>query len=138
MFAGASTVAKGIKAGIRCFGVEPETGDDTRRSFNAGERVTIPPPPTIADGARLQSPGALTFPFVERYAEDVLTVSDTELVEAMKLLLFRLKILVEPTGALGAAAVLFNKLPANIRRIGVVISGGNVDADVFARVLAAG
>ena len=135
LFAGASTAAKGIKDGIRCFGVEPETGDDTRQSFLRGERVSIPPPPTIADGARVQSPGAFTFPYVQRNAEDVLTVSDAELVEALKFLLFRLKILIEPTGALGVAAVLFNKLPANIRRIGVVISGGNVDADALARLV---
>ncbi|HEY1403677.1 MAG TPA: pyridoxal-phosphate dependent enzyme [Pyrinomonadaceae bacterium] len=135
LFAGASTAAKGIDASIRCLGVEPETGDDTRLSFLKGERVTIPPPPTIADGARVQSPGALTFPFVQRNAEDVLLVSDAELAGALKFLLFRLKILVEPTGALGVAAVLFNKLPANIRRIGVVISGGNVDADALARLV---
>ncbi|HLL14134.1 MAG TPA: pyridoxal-phosphate dependent enzyme [Pyrinomonadaceae bacterium] len=135
LFAGASTAAKNLNSRIRCFAVEPETGDDTRQSFLTGERVHIPPPPTIADGARVQSPGALTFPFVQRNAEDVLTVSDAELVEALKFLLFRLKILVEPTGALGVAAALFNKLPANIRRIGVVISGGNVDADALARLV---
>ena len=135
LFAGASTAALGLNSRLRCFAVEPETGDDTRQSFQKGERVLIPPPPTIADGARLQSPGKLTFPFVQRNAEDVLVVSDAELVEAMKFLLFRLKILVEPTGALGAAAALFNKLPANIRRIGVVISGGNVDADALARLV---
>jgi threonine dehydratase len=135
LFAGASTAARGVKAGIRCFGVEPEMGDDTRQSFLAGARVHIPPPPTIADGARVQSPGALTFPYVQRNAEDVLTVSDAELVEALKFLLFRLKILVEPTGALGVAAALFDKLPANIRRVGVVISGGNVDADALARLV---
>jgi threonine dehydratase len=135
LFAGASAAAKGIEAAIRCFAVEPETGDDTRQSFLKGERVSIPPPPTIADGARLQSPGALTFPFVQSNAEDVLVVSDAEIVEALKFLLFRLKILVEPTGALAVAAVLFNKLPANIRRIGVVISGGNVDADALARLV---
>ncbi|HEX8131753.1 MAG TPA: pyridoxal-phosphate dependent enzyme [Pyrinomonadaceae bacterium] len=135
LFAGASVAAKGVNSRIRCFGVEPETGDDTRQSFLTGERVTIPPPPTIADGARVQSPGALTFPFVQRNAEDVLTVSDAELAEALRFLLFRLKILVEPTGALAVAAVLFNKLPPNIRRIGVVISGGNVDADALVRLL---
>jgi threonine dehydratase len=135
LFAGASVAAKGINSRIRCFGVEPETGDDTRRSFLSGERVTIPPPPTIADGARVQSPGALTFPFVESNAEDVLLVSDAELAEAMKFLLFRLKILVEPTGALAVAAALFKKLPPNIRRIGVVISGGNVDADALVRLV---
>ena len=135
LFAGVSAAALGLNSRIRCFAVEPETGDDTRQSFLTGERVSIPPPPTIADGARLQSPGALTFPFVQRNAEDVLLVSDAELVEAMKFLLFRMKILVEPTGALAVAAVLFNKLPANIRRIGVVISGGNVDAGALARLV---
>ena len=135
LFAGASTAAKGTDARIRCFAVEPETGDDTRRSFLGGERVRIPPPPTIADGARVQSPGALTFPFVQRNAEDVLVVSEAEIIEALKFLLFRLKILVEPTGALSAAAALFNKLQADIRRVGVVISGGNVDADALARVV---
>ena len=135
LFAGASTAAKGSDARLRCFGVEPETGDDTRQSFLAGERVCIPPPPTIADGARVQSPGALTFPFVQRNAEDVLLVSDAELVGALKFLLFRLKILVEPTGALAAAAALFGKLPADVRRVGVVISGGNVDADALARIV---
>jgi len=138
LFAGASMAAKGVNSRIRCFGVEPETGDDTRQSFLKGERVMIAPPPTIADGARVQSPGALTFPFVQKNAEDVLTVSDAELVESLKFLLFRLKILVEPTGALGVAAALFNKLPANIRRTGVVISGGNVDADALARLVGAG
>ena len=137
LFAGASTAAKGINPKIRCFAVEPETGDDTRQSFLTGERVTIPPPPTIADGARVQSPGALTFPFVQRNAEDVLIVSDAEIVEALKFLLFRLKLLVEPTGAVPAAALLFNKLPPGVRRVGVVLSGGNVDSDVLARLVGA-
>jgi threonine dehydratase len=135
LFAGSSVAAKGIRPEIRCFAVEPETGDDTRQSFLKGERIKIAPPPTIADGARVQSPGALTFPFVQRHAEDVLTVSDAEIVSALKFLLFRLKILCEPTGALAVAALLFNKLPANIRRIGVVISGGNIDADALARLV---
>lgn len=135
LFAGASVAAKGVRREIRCFGVEPETGDDTRQSFLTGERVKIPPPPTIADGARVQRPGALTFPFVQQHAEDVLTVSDAEIVEALKFLLFRLKILCEPTGALAVAALLFNRLPANIRRVGVVISGGNIDADALARLV---
>jgi threonine dehydratase len=135
LFAGASVAAKGVNASIRCFAVEPETGDDTQQSFLKGERVTIPPPPTIADGARLESPGALTFPFVQRNAENVYTVSDEELVETLKFLLFRLKILVEPTGALAAAALVSDKLPPDIRRVGVVISGGNVDADALARFI---
>lgn len=135
LFAGASTAAKGINAEIRCFAVEPETGDDTRQSFLKGERVCIPPPPTIADGMRVQAPGALTFPFVARNAEDVLTVSDEEIVAALKFLLFRLKLLVEPTGAASAAAALFDKLPPDIRRVGVVLSGGNIDPDLLARLV---
>ncbi|MDQ3258929.1 MAG: threonine/serine dehydratase [Acidobacteriota bacterium] len=137
LFAGASTAAKGIKPQIRCFPVESELSDDTRQSFIKGERVCIPPPPTIADGMRTQAPGALTFPVLQRTAEDVLTVSEDEIIETLRFILFRMKTLVEPTGAVAAAAVLFGKLPANIRRIGVVLSGGNVDADVLARLVSA-
>ncbi len=138
LFAGASVAAKGLNESVRCFGVEPETGDDTRRSFVKGERVCIAPPPTIADGARVQSPGAITFPFVARNAEDVLLVSDAEIVEALKFLLFRMKLLVEPTGAVSAAAVLFRKLPENVGRVGVVLSGGNVDPEMLGRFVGGG
>ncbi|MDQ3805236.1 MAG: pyridoxal-phosphate dependent enzyme, partial [Acidobacteriota bacterium] len=134
LFAGASTAAKALRPGVRCFPVESELSDDTRQSFARGERVTIPPPPTVADGMRTQTPGALTFPFVQRNAEDVLTVSEGEIVEALRFLLFRLKILVEPTGAVAAAA-LFGKLPAGIERVGVVLSGGNVDPEALAGFL---
>ncbi|HYX40975.1 MAG TPA: pyridoxal-phosphate dependent enzyme, partial [Pyrinomonadaceae bacterium] len=120
---------------VECFAVEPETGDDTRQSLIKGERVKIPPPPTIADGARVQTPGELTFPITEHNATDVLTVSDEELRETMRFILFRMKLLVEPTGALAAAAVLFDKLPRHLQRIGVVLSGGNVDADMLARIV---
>ena len=133
LFAGASTAAKALNPKARCFPVESELSDDTRQSFLKGERVKIPPPPTIADGMRTQTPGALTFPVLQRNAEDVLTVSEDEIVEAMRFLLFRLKILVEPTGAVAAAAALFRKLPADVGSVGVVISGGNVDADALAR-----
>ncbi|HEY9283464.1 MAG TPA: pyridoxal-phosphate dependent enzyme [Pyrinomonadaceae bacterium] len=135
LFAGASVVARAVGPRAACYAVEPEAGDDTRRSYLKGERVSIPAPQTIADGARVQSPGELTFPFVQKHAADVLTVSDSEIVEAMRFLLLRLKILVEPTGALGPAALLAGKLPANARRVGVVLSGGNVDADALARFL---
>jgi len=137
LFAGASVAAKSINPRVECYAVEPEAGDDARQSFVAGERVCIPPPATIADGARVQSPGALTFPVLRANAAAVLTVSDAEIVEAMKLLLLRLKILVEPTGALAAAAVLAGKLPPGARRVGVVLSGGNVDAEMLARLLQA-
>ena len=98
-----------------------------------GERVEIAPPPTIADGMRTTSPGALTFPILQRNAEDVLTVSEDEIVEALRFMLFRMKILVEPTGAVAAAAALFRKLPADVGAVGVVISGGNVDPEALAR-----
>ncbi|HEX8145106.1 MAG TPA: threonine/serine dehydratase [Pyrinomonadaceae bacterium] len=135
LFAGASTAALGRRPGMRCFAVEAELADDTRRSFLKGERVKIAPPQTIADGMRNQSPGVLTFPVLSRNAEDVLTVSDQEIIEALRFLLFRLKILVEPTGATAAAAVLFGKIPADIRRIGVILSGGNLDPQVLAGLL---
>jgi threo-3-hydroxy-L-aspartate ammonia-lyase len=133
LFAGASTAARGLHQHIRCFPVESELSDDTRQSFLKGERVTIPPPATVADGMRTQTPGALTFPVLRENAEDVLTVSEDEIIETLRLILFRMKILVEPTGAVAAAAVLFRKLPPDIERVGVVLSGGNVDHDALAR-----
>lgn len=134
LFAGASTAAKALRPALRCFPVESELSDDTRQSFVKGERVTIPPPPTIADGMRTTSPGALTFPILREQAEGVLTVSEEEIVATMRFLLFRLKVLVEPTGAVAAAAALYGKLPPDIRRVGVVLSGGNVDPDALARI----
>ena len=133
LFAGASTVAKAVRPGVRCFPVESELSDDTRQSFLKGERIRIPPPATVADGMRTQMPGALTFPVLQRNAEDVLTVSEDEIVETMRFLLFRLKLLVEPTGAVAAAAALFRKLPRDVESVGVVISGGNVDPEALAR-----
>jgi threonine dehydratase len=135
LFAGISTAARGLKPGIRCFAIEPESGDDTRQSFIKGERVSIAPPPTIADGLRVQTPGTLTFPILQQTADDVLTVSDDEIVGTIKVLLFRMKMLVEPSGAAAAAAVLFRKLPQNLRRVGVILSGGNIDADALASML---
>lgn len=134
LFAGASTAAKSLRPDVRCFPVESELSDDTRQSFLSGERVHIPPPATIADGMRTQTPGALTFPVLQKNAEDVLTVSEDEIVAALRFLLFRLKILVEPTGAVAAAAVLFGKLPPDVRSVGVVLSGGNVDPEALAQM----
>ncbi|HYE66152.1 MAG TPA: threonine/serine dehydratase [Pyrinomonadaceae bacterium] len=135
LFVGASTAARAVRPQVRCFPVEPETADDTLQSLRRGERVRIPPPPTIADGLRIQTPGALTFPILQKNAEDVLIVSDDEIVEALRFILFRMKILVEPSGAAGAAAVLAGKLPRDIKRIGVILSGGNIDGDTLARLL---
>lgn len=135
LFAGVSVGAKSVSAGIRCFAVEPETGDDTRQSFLKGDRVSIPPPPTIADGLRVQSPGTLTFPILQQMAEDVLTVSDEEIVTAIRFVLFRMKMLVEPSGMAAAAAVFAGKLPADVRKVGVIFSGGNIDGEFLAELL---
>lgn len=135
LFAGVSTAAKAMNPQIRCFPVEPESADDTKQSFRKGERVSIPPPPTIADGLRVQSPGTLTFPVLQKTAEDVLTVSDEEIIETIKFLLFRMKLLVEPSGAAAAAAVFTGKLPRDTKRVGVIISGGNIDAELLSQFL---
>jgi threonine dehydratase len=135
LFAGVATAAKAINPKIRCFPVEPATADDTRQSFLKGERVSIPPPATIADGLRVQIPGKLTFPIVQRLAEDVLTVSDDEIIATLRFVLFRMKLLVETSGVTAAAAVMFKKLPADVKRVGVVLSGGNIDPESLKEIL---
>jgi threonine dehydratase len=135
LFAGVATAAKALNPKIRCYPVEPDTADDTRQSFLKGERVSIPPPPTIADGLRVQIPGKLTFPIVHKLADDVLIVSDDEILETLRFMLFRMKILVETSGATAAAAVMFKKLPADVRRVGVILSGGNIDPDLLQSVI---
>jgi threonine dehydratase len=132
LLSGCATIAKDIQPGIRIFGVEPQDGNDTYLSFQAGERRSIPLPQTIADGLRATQPGEFTFPILRRLAEQILIVSDDEIRAAMRFLLARLKILVEPSGAVGAAALLFHKLPPGLRSAGVILSGGNVDLDGLA------
>lgn len=129
LLAGCATIAKSIKPGIRVFGVEPELANDTALSMAAGERVTIPPPESIADGLRSPAPGILTFPVMQRYVERILLVREAEIRATVRFLLERVKILVEPSGAVALAAVLFGMLPLEIRSAGVVLSGGNVDLD---------
>jgi threonine dehydratase len=136
LFAGVATAARTINSRIRCFPVEPASADDTRQSFVKGERVAIPPPPTIADGLRVQIPGELTFPIVQQLAEDVLTVTDEEIIETLRFVLTRMKLLVETSGVTAAAAVMFKKLPADVKRVGVVLSGGNIDPDLLAKLVA--
>ena len=135
LFAGVSTAAKSIKPSIHCFAVEPETANDTQQSISKGERVAIPPPPTIADGLRVQTPGALTFPITRANADDALTVTDKEITDTMRFMLFRMKLLVEPSGAAAAAAVFFRKLPAESKRVGVVLSGGNIDPEMLSSLI---
>jgi threonine dehydratase len=131
LLAGCSTIAKSMRPEIRVFGVEPEQANDTFQSFAKGERVTIPPPDTIADGLRPPSPGKLTFPIIQANVEQILLVTEDEIRATMRFLLERMKILVEPSGAVAPAAVLFGKLPKGIASVGVVISGGNVDGEVL-------
>jgi len=139
LIAGCATVAAQRAPGIRIFGVEPEAGDDTRRSFVAGERVKVTVPRTIADGQAVPMPGELTFPVVRALCEDVVTVSDDEIRSAMRFLFERLKTVAEPSGACALAALLAGHVPGlRGARVGVTLSGGNVDADRFGRVLAGG
>jgi len=120
-------------------GVEADTANDTYLSLQKGERVTIPPPPTIADGIRVTSPGALTFPILRERLTGVSLVTDAEIVAAVRMLALRARIVVEPTGAVGAAAVLAGKLPVpRGARVGVVLSGGNIDPDLLIRILQSG
>jgi threonine dehydratase len=136
LMAGCSTVAKALRPAMKVFGVEANTANDTWLSLKKGERVSIAPPPTIADGIRNLSPGVLTFPILKRNLTDVLLVSDAEIAEAVRFLLLRCKILVEPTGAVPAAALLAGKLPLpKGARVGVVLSGGNVDPGTLAGLL---
>jgi threonine dehydratase len=132
LIAGCSIAAKHIKPSIRIFGVEPANASDTYQSFESGKRVKIPAPDTIADGLRSPSPGELTFPVIQHHVEKIVLVSEDEIRETMKFLLTRMKILVEPSGAVSAAAVMFGKLPAGLGRVGIVLSGGNVDLDQLA------
>ncbi len=128
--AGCATIAKSMRPGIRVFGVEPEVANDAALSLAAGERITIPPPNTIADGLRTPTTGKLTFPVLQRHIEKILLVSEAEIRATMRFALERLKILIEPSGAVSLAAVLFGMLPREIESAGVVISGGNVDFDL--------
>jgi threonine dehydratase len=135
LLAGTATALLGF-VGVRAYGAEPATADDTARSLEVGRRVTIDPPDTIADGARVQTPGRLTFPVVRERAQAVVRVPDESLIRAVELLLSRMKIVVEPTGALAAAAALEDSIPSSLRRVGVILSGGNVDPAGLARLLA--
>jgi threonine dehydratase len=126
LLSGCATIAKAIDPAIRVFGAEPANANDTFLSLAAGQRVRVEPD-TIADGLRAPTPGELTFPVIQRLAEAVLLVSEEEIRAAARRLLLEWKIVVEPSGAVPAAAVFFGKLPNEIRSIGVVLSGGNVD-----------
>jgi len=127
LLSGCAVAARALAPQIRVFGVEPELANDYWLCGLAGKPVTIPPPDTIADGLRTTTPGAHTFPIIQALVEDILLVSEDEIRATMAFLLSRTKMLVEPSGAVAAAAVLYGKLPPGLRRAGVLLSGGNVD-----------
>jgi threonine dehydratase len=127
LLSGCAIAAKHLLPKVKVYGVEPEAGDDATQSFVKKRLVTIAVPDTIADGARTPSLGKLTFPIVLRYVDDMITVNDDELAQAMFFLWERMKIVVEPTGALAFAALFNEKIKTRGQRVGVVLSGGNVD-----------
>lgn len=135
LMAGCAIAARALRPGIRIVGVEPEDGDDTRRSLESGHRVSIQTPRTIADGLRVVQPGEVTFPIIQSLVDEIVTVSDDEIRHAMRLLLERAKVLVEPSGAVGLAAILAHRTPAQ-GRIGIVLSGGNVALEDLPGLLA--
>ena len=126
LLSGCAIAARHLAPNCHVVGVEPAAGDDVTQSFRSGRIVTIPVPDTIADGARTTAPGSVTFPLVQRYVNEMVTVTDSELLRAMFWLWERMKLIVEPTGALGYAALMSKKLAARAS-VGVVLSGGNVD-----------
>jgi threo-3-hydroxy-L-aspartate ammonia-lyase len=138
LIAGCATAAKALLPDIEVIGVEPEVGDDVKRSLEAGERVRIPVEPTIADGQQLPTPGERTFPVIQERVDGVVLAADAEIVTAMRFLFERLKTVAEPSGACALAALLAGRVPgAQGLRIGVTISGGNVTAGRFAALVTA-
>jgi threonine dehydratase len=129
LLSGCALAARHHAPDCTVIGVEPDAGDDATRSFYSGQRQSVESPDTVADGARTPYLGDVTFPLVLEHVDEMVTVSDAALVSAMHILWQRMKMVVEPTGALGAAALLDAVVPGNGRRIGVLVSGGNVDLD---------
>lgn len=135
LLSGCALATRALSPNCGLYGVEPEAGNDGQRSFHAGCIVHIDTPKTIADGAQTQHLGKLTFPIILRDVNDILTASDAELIDCMKFLASRMKLVVEPTGCLGFAAARQMKAELKGKRIGVLVSGGNVDMARFASLL---
>ena len=138
LIAGCATVTKALRPNARVIGVEPEAGDDTRRSLAAGKRINGGVPRTIADGLQTAEPGELTFEVNRQRVDEVVTATDAEILDAMAFLFDRLKIVTEPSGAIAVAALLAGRIDANGGRVGVVVSGGNVGVARFAELLGRG
>ncbi len=127
LISGCAVAAKGVRPPIAVYGVEAEGADDARQSLREGRIIKISPPKTIADGIRTEAIGPLTFAVMRERVNDIVLVSDAEILEAVRFALLRVKIVVEPTGAVPVAAVMQNRIPATARRVGIVVSGGNID-----------
>jgi threonine dehydratase len=136
LLAGSALAATALAPGIAVYGVEPVAGDDWVRSLASGRRVSIDVPETIADGLQTTAPGELTFPIVQALCAGVVTVTDDELRDAMRFAFERMKLVVEPSGAAGLAALLAGRIDARGKRVGLILSGGNVDPATFARLIA--
>jgi threo-3-hydroxy-L-aspartate ammonia-lyase len=136
LLSGSAIAAARLSPGIRVIGVEPAGGDDAARSFRTKTLQRVENPQTIADGARTQCLGSLTFPLVLRHVHDIITVTDGEIVEAMRFLWERMKLVVEPTGALATAGVMSGPTGVRDRRVGIILSGGNVDLKAAAALFA--
>jgi threonine dehydratase len=134
LLSGSAVAAKGMYPTCRVIGIEPELADDATRSFRTGTLHTVSNPPTIADGTRTPSLGTVTFPLVLEYVNDMQTVTEAAIIDAVKFLFFRMKLVVEPSGALGVAALLSGVVPVS-GRVGVILSGGNVDAGTMTQIL---
>ena len=134
LIAGCAVAADGIDPAIRVFGVETVGADDTKLSLAKGERVVIPPPSTIADGTRSQTPGELTFPVMQALLDDVLVVDDEQVLDALRFAITRMKLVIEPSAAVPVAAVMEGLLPVDSRRVGLIISGGNIDPSLLGKL----
>ena len=137
LLSGSALATRALSPGCRLYGVEPEAGNDGQQSFRSGAIVHIEVPKTLADGAQTQHLGHITFPIIRRDVQDILTVSDAELVACMRFAAERMKLVIEPTGCLGFAAARQQKEQLKGKRIGVMLSGGNVDIARFCALLAA-
>ncbi len=135
LISGTATVCAALSPRTRVIGVEPEAGDDVARSLATGERVRIHVGRTIADGQQAATPGELTWPIIKALAAEVVTVTDAQIVAAMRFLFERMKLVVEPSGASAFAALLAGRLDVQDQRVGVVLSGGNIGADAFGAML---
>jgi threonine dehydratase len=134
LLSGCAIATKGLDANCEVIGIEPELADDATKSYKTGTLHTVTNPPTIADGTRTSSLGQLTFPLLLQHVDDMKTVSEGAIMEAVKFLFYRMKLVVEPSGALGLAALMSRTISPN-GRVGVIISGGNIDADMMTEIL---